>query len=152
MNVKRRSLHALTLPTTLTMTLLLWTNSAHGETNCSTSSGAAGVCVTKSALRAEATRVAEGLCSESLKDAELERDLRRQCEGRLAERPIPVPVVERWRAPLWVRMALDVGSVAAAGGAGVCAGLGCPIEATLVVGGVGLSALLVRLVLEVVTR
>jgi len=127
----------------------LWTSSATGETNCSTSSGAEGVCVTKDALRKEATRVAEGFCSEERADLQLERDKRQRCEGQLLERPIPQPVVEPWRAPLWVRVALDIGVGASAAGVGACAGVGCPREATigLVVASVGVLA--VRLLFEV---
>lgn len=143
---------ALILLVCLTTTLTLWSNSAVGETNCSTSKGAEGVCVTKDALRKEATRVAEGMCTEDRVDVKLERDLRQRCEGQLIERPKPVPVVERWQPPLWLTIPLKLAAVGCGAGAGACAGVGCPGEVTAGLAVASFGSTLADVVLELVRR
>lgn len=139
---------ALILLVCLTTPLTLWTNSLTGETNCSTSSGAEGVCVMK-ALRAEATRVAEGMCTEIANDHGLERDARQQCEGKLKERRANPPTPSQpWRPPFWLRASLDISIGATAAAAGACAGVGCPPEVTVGLSVASVGTLVVRLLFE----
>lgn len=135
-------------------TLTLWTSSAAGQTKCSTSKGAEGVCVTEEFHRSEIQRGVQGVCAEALADrdkhretAASERKRADQCEAlRLQPQP---PGAIPWRSPWWLRIPLDVALVVVGGSTGAAAGLNAPPE--VLVGGVVLELALLsgRLVLEV---
>lgn len=113
------------------------------------------VCTTGEAINAAAdtlcrrARTAElrlDALTDDLAAVQAQRDV---CHGRLlqvTETPAPAPA----RAPLWLRIALDVGIGALAATAGTLVAVGAPSEVVVGFAVAGVGALASRVVLEVV--
>lgn len=85
-----------------------------------------------------------GAVTQDLERVESERDF---CRGELARLEV-TPAATSKPAPLWLRLALDVGIGALAAGTGAAAGIGAPDA--VIVGGASLavSALVARIVVD----
>lgn len=144
-----RSLKLLTI-TAWTLLSLLTTSSGYAQTTCSEPDR----CMSKARVSA----LVAAACAESEAKAnrldEVTRDLdaaetqRDELRGQLIHLQNTPP--ERASAPLWLRIALDVGIGATAAGTGTLAAVGAPSEVVVgfAVGAVGV--LVSRLVLEVI--
>lgn len=146
----RRSLRLLTL-TALTLLSLLTTSTGYAQTTCSEPDR----CMSKarvSALVAAACAESEAKANRlddvtrDLDAAETQRDEYRGQLLELRQNPPDAPT----RAPLWLRIALDVGIGATAAGTGTLAAVGAPSEVVVGFAVASVGVLVSRLVLEVV--
>lgn len=120
--------HRLTLLIGLTMTLLLWTSSAVGQTTeCTNASGNEGICVTEEFHASEVERKAEQRCATARalakridlyrEQAEKAEDGEVACYAKLEVLQTLKPALP-WRAPWLLKTGLKVGAplLGAAGG------------------------------------
>ena len=96
--------------------------------------------------RARASEERLPLVLKDLSDAQTERDI---CHGRLAQAIETRPTAPT-RAPLWLRLTLDIAVGALAATAGTLVAVGAPSEVVVGFAVAGAGALASRLVLEIV--
>lgn len=135
----------LTMASILTWSTTSWTQQTECAEACGPAVNAAADALCRRARAAE-LRLDEEVLPD-LAAAQTQRDV---CEGRLAqlmEHPPTQP--QPWRAPLWLRLALDVGIGATATGTGALAASGAPAEFVVGFAVASVAALVGRIVLEV---